>query len=154
PEQLKVYFYKLGIDQVDRANSYSALLCSMHYSSFFEHSKTEVGKYFYQRELQRQRHLMRKLKINNDSFVRYQLQLLKLCDDLSLYICLNTPGVTKAEKHPFFRDGFDDSEFFNVKSDMKLSASFINSSTVGFNSSPLERKIELTFPVKKVYKED
>ncbi len=154
PELLKIYFYKLGIDQVDQANSYSALLCSMHYASFFENSETEAGVNFYKRELQRQKHLMRKLKINNDTFVRYQLQLLQLCDELSLYICLNTPGASKGEEHPFFRKGFTDSEFFNVKSDRKLTASFLNAHNIGFNSSPLEKRVELKFPIKKVYKKD
>lgn len=154
PESLKTYFYRLGIEQVDQANSYSALLCSMFYGSFFEQSSSEAGKTFYQRELQRQKHLIQKLKIKNDIFLKYQLQLLKLCDDLSLFICLNKPGASKAEEHVMFKDGFENSEFFNVKSDKKLSASFVNKHTVEFNSSPLEKRFEAELLVKKVLKSD
>lgn len=147
PELLKLHFYRLGIEQVDQANSYSAILCSMHYATFNHLYGSTAGKAFLDREISRQKYLLNKLKIYNDSLLRYQLKILQLCDDLSLYVCLNKPGVNKNEEHIFFKDGFDNSEFFSHNGEIKLNASFINKNTLKFNSSPFES----TFEVKITY---
>nr|WP_253735858.1 DUF3891 family protein [Paenibacillus sp. FJAT-26967] len=33
--------------------------------------------------------------------IEQHFKLLKLCDELSLYVCLNEPGVSKDEEHPW-----------------------------------------------------
>lgn len=151
PEELKVSFYKNGIDQVDRVNSYSAILCSMHYSSFYENSLNDAGKSFYEREIQRQKHLISKLKINKD-FLDYQQRILKFCDDLSLYVCMNEVGATKTEEVEWFKKGFENSELFNDKNDTKIVASYVDKNTVSFNVSPFTQKFEIKLPVKVVAK--
>ncbi|MFD1631409.1 DUF3891 family protein [Pseudopedobacter beijingensis] len=153
PEELKVYFYKHGIEQVDRVNSYSALLCSLHYSSFFKNALSEAGRSFYQREVQRQKHLMHKLKIKNE-FIQYQLQVLKFCDDLSLYVCLNRPGVPKSEEISMFKKGFENSELFNDKADAKIIASFSDRNALQFNYSPFVEKFDIKIPSKVMLKAD
>ncbi|ADY50737.1 hypothetical protein Pedsa_0151 [Pseudopedobacter saltans DSM 12145] len=152
PEELKVSFYKNGIDQVDRVNSYSALLCSKHYSSFYQHSTDEIGRSFYEREIQRQKHLMGKLKVHKD-FLDYQLRILKFCDDLSLYVCMNKVGASKVEEIDLFKKGFDNSELFNDRNDTKIVASYVDRKTISFNVSPFSKRFDVKVPVKVVRKE-
>ena len=39
--------------------------------------------------------------------VNRQFGLLQLCDDISLYVNMNAPGVPKDQEHPWFKEGFD-----------------------------------------------
>ena len=154
PENLKYHFYRIGIEQTDQVNSYAALLCSLHYASFLINANTEAGKSFYNKELQRQKHLMQRLNITNDTFLNYQLKILKFCDDLSLYVCLNKPGVEKKEEHPFFKDGFPNSAFFNDGGEKNIVASYAAKSGVKFNCSPFDKKFDLKITFKNVSKVD
>lgn len=153
PERLKLHFYKLGIEQVDQANSYAAILCSMHYSSFLENSFTDVGKQFYEREQLRQKHLMNKLKIPHDRLLRYQLKILRFCDDLSLYVCMNKPGVSKTEEVNLFKKGFKGSEFFGRNGETKLVASYKDRNTIKFNYSPFDSSFEVRVHAKRIAKQ-
>lgn len=150
PEKLRLYFYKLGIEQVNQANSYAALLCSMHYCNLAAASSSETTRQFLEREKLRQNHLIAKLKIPHTRLLTYQLQLLKFCDDLSLYICLNKPGATKQDEFPLFKKGFVDSEFFHENGTSRIIASYKDRNTVKFNSSPFEDIFDVKVPLKRV----
>lgn len=152
PEKLRLYFYKLGIEQVDQANSYAALLCSMHYCNLASMSYSDTAKQFLEREKQRQKHLINKLKIPHTRLLNYQLQILKFCDDISLYICMNKPGITKEEEVPLFKKGFPESEFFHKKGEVKIIASYKDRNNIKFNSSPFEDTFEIKVHLKRVSK--
>ncbi len=152
PERLKLHFYKLGIEQVDRANSYAAILCSMHYASSYEHTSNEVAIQFYEGERTRQKHLMNKLKIPHDMLLNYQLRILQFCDQLSLYLCMNKPGASKKEEIETFKKGFHDSGFFHKNGKTDIVASYLDSETVKFNSSPFENDFEVMLQFKKIPK--
>ncbi|WP_017256889.1 DUF3891 family protein [Pedobacter arcticus] len=152
PEKLKLYFYKLGIEQVNQANSYAALLCSMHYSNLASSSASETARQFIEREKLRQNHLIAKLKIPHTRLLQYQLKLLKFCDELSLFICMNKPGATKEEEVPQFRKGFVDSEFFHENGESKIIASYKDRNTIKFNSNPFEDIFEVKIHLKRVSK--
>lgn len=154
PENLKYHFYRLGIEQTDQVNSYAALLCSLHYTSFLVNADSENGQSFYTKEIQRQKHLMQRLNIKNDAFIKYQLKILKFCNDLSLYVCLNKPGVDKKDEHPFYKDGFQDSAFFNEGGEKNIIASYTERNLIKFNCSPFENKFDLKVTFKTVLKED
>lgn len=154
PETLKYHFFRLGIEQTDQVNSYAALLCSMHYSSFLSSDNTEKGRSFYNKEIQRQKHLMLRLNIVNDTFLKYQLKILKFCDDLSLYVCLNKPNSEKKQEHPLYKDGFPDSAFFNDGGEKNIVASYTERNTIKFNYSPFYQKFDIKITFKKVLKED
>ncbi|MDA9555194.1 DUF3891 family protein [Pelobium sp.] len=152
PEKLKLHFYKLGIEQVDQANSYSAILCSMHYASFYQNAEEETEKQFFEREKLRQKHLINKLKIPHDRLLSYQLKILQFCDDLSLYVCMNKPGASKDEEADVFKKGFPNSEFFHKNGETKILASYKDRNVVKFNSSPFEEPFEIKIPAKRVSK--
>ncbi|MEO5912187.1 MAG: DUF3891 family protein [Pelobium sp.] len=154
PEKLKLHFYKLGIEQVDQANSYAAILCSMHYASFLKDAETEAGKQFYERELLRQKHLINKLKIPHDRLLNYQLKILQFCDNLSLFICMNKPGVAKSDEVGLFKNGFINSEFFSVNGDRNINASFVkDKNIVKFTHSPFEEPFDVKVHVKRIAKQ-
>lgn len=153
PEKLKIHFYKIGIEQVNQANSYAAILCSMHYSSFFKHSNSDAGKQFYERELLRQQHLMNKLKIPHDRLLQYQLKILRFCDNLSLYVCMNKPGITKDEEINTFKKGFSGSEFFSTSGERKIVAFFKDRNIVKFNHSPFEESFNIKIHLKRISKQ-
>ncbi|MBU1373715.1 MAG: DUF3891 family protein [Bacteroidetes bacterium] len=155
PERLKLHFYKLGIEQVDQANSYAALLCSMHYAGYVENFKSEAGKQFYEREQLRQKHLINKLKIPHDRLLQYQLKILRFCDDLSLYVCMNKPGAAKEEEVDLFKKGFKDSEFFSKNGETKIIASYREKgrNVIKFNSSPFEEPFEIKVHCKRISKQ-
>ncbi|MFC5282180.1 DUF3891 family protein [Pedobacter alpinus] len=153
PERLRLTFYKLGVDQVDQANSYAALLCSMHYCNLASISSSDNVKQFLDREKLRQKHLINKLKIPHTGLLEYQLKILKLCDDISLYICMNKPGATKEEEVAMFRKGFPESELFHKKLDLKVRAYYRDRNIIKFNSSPFEDDMfEIKVPLKRVSK--
>ena len=153
-EKLKLHFYKLGIEQVDQANSYAAILCSMHYASFYKDCEHEPGKQFYDIEKLRQKHLINKLKIRHERLLNYQLKILRFCDDLSLYVCLNKPGATKEEEVAFFKKGFSNSGVFHKNGATKITAEYKDNdrNIMKFNSSPFEEPFEIKIPLKRISK--
>ncbi|MDR6226145.1 DUF3891 family protein [Desmospora profundinema] len=103
PMQEKIVAYRKGVDWVEERDSYAACLCSRHYASFFEKATDEMAIRFLQDEQKRQERLERKMDKETRSRLAPDLALLKLCDDLSLFLCFNPPGENR---HPWYRDGF------------------------------------------------
>lgn len=106
----KLVMYELGLDEVEEMSAYAALLCSMHFASFFK-SVQGVGHEaeidFYHRELARQARLKAMLNDPDEVLIARHFQLLQLCDDISLYVCMNKDGVSKEHEHPWFKQGFN-----------------------------------------------
>lgn len=106
----KLVMYELGLDEIEKMSSYAALLCSMHFASFFKSVQGaghEAEVDFYQRELARQARLKTMLNDLDEAMITRHFQLLQLCDDISLYICMNKEGVSKEHEHPWFKQGFN-----------------------------------------------
>ena len=101
----KLVIYTYGIDEVEKNDPYAALLCSRHYSRFLLHDSSEEAVSFINQENKRQKRIIDFLGGVNEKLVNFHYGLLKLGDDLSLYMCLNEPGVSKEKEHFFFRNG-------------------------------------------------
>ena len=97
----KLRAYAEGIDLIESQNPYAAYLCSMHYGSFMQDAPEEVA--FAESEAGRRRRIEANLSDEEMESLDYNFRLLQLCDDLSLFVCLNEPGVND---HPWYRDGF------------------------------------------------
>lgn len=114
PLHEKLDYYRLGLDETENLNPYAGLLCSMHYTSFINRDATDKeSQEFLKAEQNRQYILRNQLKIIEDTLLNKHFQLLQLCDNLSLYVCLNRPGIKKEEEHFFFKNGFKNSSTFN-----------------------------------------
>ncbi|MDQ0229107.1 DUF3891 family protein [Metabacillus malikii] len=105
----KLAMYSRGIDEVEEMDPYAALLCSIHYTSFghIRRSKQQDCIDYMNHELKRQTRLRTSLHNPDDAMLDRHYKLLQLCDELSLYVCLNKDGASKAEEHPWYVNGFE-----------------------------------------------
>ncbi|SDZ58894.1 Protein of unknown function [Evansella caseinilytica] len=108
PLQEKIAAYRTGVDEMEKRDEYAALLISLHYASFFHGKVVPAAESFRNEEEIRQQRLKEYLTENrrNVDHVRFHFDLLQLCDNLSLYICMNEWGSGKEEEISWFRDGF------------------------------------------------
>ncbi|MCM3569268.1 DUF3891 family protein [Neobacillus mesonae] len=155
PIESKTVIYKKGIDEVERKSKYASLLCSLHYISFLQNDGQFAAKQFVTDERNRLRRIFYELGIQGDmkmeSLVMDHLKILKFCDNLSLYICLNEAGVEKENEHPFYRNGFP--EAFPFANNQLIHAYWLGQETVSLSFSPLYKEIQVFLPFKEVKKE-
>jgi hypothetical protein len=149
PLALKISFYKKGLDEVEKMSKYAGLLCSLHYSSFIQDPSEPAVREFWLEEKQRQNRLYHELK-DQKQIIMYHLDLLKFCDYLSLYICLNEAGNNQTI-HPFFRNGFP--QLFAFVTDKPIVARWKNEVTVSLSFSPLKKNLEVELPYRAVMKD-
>ena len=154
PLHEKLHYYKLGLSETEQLNPRAGLLCSMHYVSFINWNANDAqNREFLISELCRQKRLCAKIKITDYPQLLKQFQLLQLCDNLSLYICLNIPGASKEEEHSFFRNGFKDLAFLHSFGIKTLVANWIDETSIQITPNPFKKNFEISivqFHVSKV----
>lgn len=154
PTDLKISFYKKGLDEVEEMSKYACLLCSLHYSSFVLDADEPAVQKFWEIEQQRQNRLYNELGITGHverkETLMYHLDLLKFSDFLSLYICLHEPGNNN-KMHPFFKNGFP--QLFLFATDEPIIASWENEELVSLSFSPLKSELDVKLPYKEVMKD-
>lgn len=69
-------------------------------------------------------------------------KLLSFCDNVSLYLCMNKPGVPKQDEVNWFRDGFKERFSFADK----IVGEWISTNEVRLTPSPLEGPVRLAIP--------
>ncbi|MDO1446763.1 DUF3891 family protein [Rhodocytophaga aerolata] len=156
PLQTKLLHYTRGIDEVEAMNPYAALLCSRHYCSFMREENIQE-KEFVEQELKRQHTLIERMQLDDPAkqqLADYHFRILQLFDDLSLYVCINQPGVSKDEEFPFFKNGFKNSDKFAFTHGRKIEAYWKNIHTVSLLPFPLSREYTVAVPYKEVSKKD
>ena len=151
----KIASYKKGIDEVCQMNKYAGLLCSLHFASFIDFTNEPEFTHFWNEEKIRQGKLIRELDVeesgDKEKNMFYHLDILKFCDNLSLYICLNEPKVQKPNEHPFYRNGFP--QIFPFANNKRIFASWTDEDIVSLSISPLKGSMEVSLPIKIVTKE-
>ena len=93
PPEPKVRAYAEGLDWLEEKDPYAACLCSMHYETLvrrFGHSEVEAR--FADAESRRQARLRDGMSREELENLERNLRLLRVCDGLSLFVCLNEPG--------------------------------------------------------------
>lgn len=155
PGSPKLAFYKKGIDDIVQIDHYAGLLCSLHYASFLEDATSTIGKDFWNEENQRQQKLLKELGIKKDELeieqLDFHLNILKFCDNLSLYICLNEPGISKTDEHYFYRNGLP--QKFAFANNKPINAQWIDQETVSLSISPFKTNLKVSLPYKAIKKE-
>lgn len=147
----KLAFYKIGVDEVEKVNAYASLLCSLHFCSFFSQSENKDCLLFLAGEARRQMRLKETLPDLDEELMQQHFHLLQFSDNLSLYLCLNEPGVEKEEEHPWFRNGFTHTEVFHPD-DQPITAAWLNENQVTLDPYPFEKELHLSMPYKTVSK--
>ena len=147
----KLAFYKIGLDEIEEVNLYAGLLCSLHFCSFFSKSNDQDCLTFLKEEAKRQQSIKNQLPELDDELLTQHFHLLQLSDNLSLYFCLNEPGVDKENEHPWFKSGFKNTESFHPHH-QPLQATWVNEHEVTFNAFPFEKDFRVSLPYKTVPK--
>ncbi|OIJ12783.1 hypothetical protein BKP35_09385 [Anaerobacillus arseniciselenatis] len=151
PLKPKLKAYTNGINRVEDIDNYAALLCSLHFSSFFEGYTNGRGEGFLKQERRRQQRLMEKLNINKkDRALQFHYELLQFCDNLSLYLCMNTPGVAKKNEVNWFRSGFSQKFAFNQY--QTISAHWLDEATVALSDFPFKNEVTVSINYKAIKK--
>jgi hypothetical protein len=101
----KTIIYTHGINEVEQKDTYAALLCSEHYTRFITHESSPYADVFVEQERRRQKKIMDSLKEFDKNLFDFHYELLKFTDSLSLFFCINKPGVNKEEFHFFYKNG-------------------------------------------------
>ncbi len=155
PQEEKLMYYRLGLNETEQLNPYAGLLCSMHYTSFIDSdTKDPENSEFLSDEHLRQKRLRSELGISDKGLLQYHFQLLQLCDNLSLYLCLNKPGAAKSEEHPFFKKGFKNSSRFNPEGEKNLIAYWRNEKEVHLVPFPFKESFTVNIEQRHLLKND
>ncbi|MFD1019349.1 DUF3891 family protein [Thalassobacillus hwangdonensis] len=152
PLEPKLDAYRQGLDEISETSAYAAILCSLHYSSFFpEGAKEPAIQTFLNDERNRREQLKNEMDMDIPSYL-YDLHFkrLQFCDDLSLYVCMQEPGVSKANELSWFKDGFRQSFEFAPNG---MIAHWEDEKTVSIDPFPLEKPFEIQIPYRKVTKQ-
>ena len=144
PAEEKVRAYGEGLDLLEAQDPYAACLCSMHYETLAQGSERPVEARFVEREAARQERLKAGLSAAEVESLGRNLRFLKLCDGLSLFVCLNEPG--DAERPPPYPGGFefDGGRFEPVWEDER---------TLRLDPTPLSGPFYLAIPYEEVGKD-
>jgi hypothetical protein len=93
PTEEKVRAYAGGLEWLEERDRYAACLCSMHYETLLRRfGSSEAEAEFAEAESRRQERLRAGMSGEELENLEHNLGLLRLCDGLSLYVCLNEPG--------------------------------------------------------------
>ena len=140
PAETRLSAYRRGIDAVEANDPYAGLLCSLHYESFVKNATGAVEASFRAAERERQSRLMFAISDAERERVDDELALLRICDDLSLFLCLNEPGENS---YPWFREGF-------VYGQTHLMPVWEEHNVLRLEPSPFARGFELIIPYRVI----
>lgn len=152
PVQTKAVLYKHGFDAVAQQDLYAAWLCSEHYTRFMLHEDADEAQAFVKREKKRQQQIIAALPTFDYSLFDFHYGLLQICDNLSLYMCLNEPNVTKEDVHPFFHDGIPLSPSLHVFDHSKMQLDWRSMETIAIHPFPFASPPHVTLKQKTVTK--
>ena len=105
PLDLKLPAQRRGIDLVADHDPYAGCLCSMHYARFLLDSERPEEVEFREGEMERQGSLEVRMSEEELENLERNFRFLRLCDGLSLFLCLNEPGGE--ESPPPYPGGFE-----------------------------------------------
>ena len=138
----KLEAYVGGLDLLEEQDRHAACLCSMHYEMLVRRfGRTETEVRFAEGESRRQERLRASLSGEELENLDRNLRFLRLCDGLSLFVCLNEPGERGSP--PPYPEGF---EFDGVR----YEAVWRDRSTLGLEPNPFAGAFDLEIPYQKV----
>ncbi|MFS0559111.1 DUF3891 family protein [Terribacillus sp. 179-K 1B1 HS] len=139
----KLRAYQQGVMEVREQSRYAAILCSRHYCSFFsDDTDDERIKAFLDREEGLQQADRQTLSSAEQATLDIDQKFLSFCDDVSLYLCMNKPGVAKQSEVNWFRDGFKERFSFADK----ITGEWVSTDEVRLMPSPLEFPVRIVIP--------
>ncbi|RXT03783.1 DUF3891 family protein [Ammoniphilus sp. CFH 90114] len=150
PAKIRFQYYVKGLDEVEQVNEYAALLCSLLYTALAKRFINEDTMMFIHREQLRQTRLKKRVDAQEEKLKRH-LNALVLCDELSLFVCMQPPG-TPRNQYEWFAKGLHFS--FPDFCDNVLVADWMGDQEVQLKPFPFGNRFEITIPFKEVDKVD
>jgi len=154
PLMPKTVLYQHGIDAVEKIDDYAALLCSHHYVRFLDSMNTKEAKQFVDHEIRRQHRLIESMKTFDQQLFDFHFGLLLFGDSISLYLCLNEPGIAEGQEHPFFRDGISVSEDLIGFKSSNTAIRWKDKENVTMDEFPFKHPFTIQLKQKRVSKQD
>ncbi|WP_077324184.1 DUF3891 family protein [Virgibacillus siamensis] len=148
----KTVFYKHGIEEVIKMDLYAGLLCSRHYTNFLLGDDSQEARQFVRDEQNRQRDIKKSLSFFETELYDLHYGYLQFCDSLSLYVCLNEPGITKANEHPFFQEGIPIAYLQKLFGKETVQANWTDNNTIKINPFPFAKPFMITIKYKCIAK--
>lgn len=148
----KTVLYTQGIDKVEQVDPYAAALCSTHYIRFMKNDNSLEVKDFITQEKKRTKKILTDLAIDNTIFDKH-VAILQFADNISLYVCLNEPGVSKSDVHYFFKNGipiFLKSQ--QIKTN-KIQADWLDNKTISLKGLPYVPDFSISLCKKELNKQ-
>ncbi len=139
PLDAKYAAYRAGIDLIESGSPYAAFLCSQHYARFAALLSDERSATYLQHELRRQERLGEQLSGEQLDRAPLDVELLRLLDALSLFVCCNPPGATTWSWYP---DGFP-------FGDRVVRAQWLDPAHVRLDPAPLREPVVCTYPASR-----
>ncbi|RKL69188.1 hypothetical protein CR203_03915 [Salipaludibacillus neizhouensis] len=155
PMEQKLQSYRSGIVQLLNEDLYAGFLLSCHYASFFSNTADKLGITFLLEEDNRQnvvKEALREKKLLPLEREReFHFNLLQLCDNLSLYICMNRWGARKEEEITWFKDGFKQ----ELLKDQRIYPEWLSETMVTLDPYPFSHdQLQIEIPFKRLSKND
>lgn len=147
PMDIRLSMYEKGLDLTEQLHPYAGLLTSRHYCSFFEKGQESNINHFLEKEAARQARLEPAFF---DQPIENDFRALQMWDNLSLYVCLNRPGVKKEKEHPWYKNGIKaqtaDGETVTIL------PRWLNERTITLDPFPFSESWSTTLPYARVRK--
>jgi len=109
---------------------------------------------FYKHELERQKRILKTLTKEQFAMFDKHYKLLKFCDELSLYVCMNKPGVEKTDEIDLFKGGFEGTEMFNSKEEKPIQAEWVDEETIRITPFPFQTEFHTYVKYKTINKRE
>ncbi|MFZ3578387.1 DUF3891 family protein [Virgibacillus sp. DJP39] len=153
PNEIKLVFYKRGIDEVEEMDSYAGLLCSCHYARFAANDGSADAQRFVKQEHNRQNRLKNQVEGFDEALFQFHYDLLQFSDNLSLYVCLNEPGVSQNDVHYFFRQGLPVPSTLSFLGTNPIQIDWKDMKTILLSEFPFNNPFDITITQKLVSKQ-
>jgi hypothetical protein len=141
PLEERETFYSGGLDRIETVHPYAALLGSLHYTTFMKPKRADD---FVARESSRQGRLREELGLtaSDDERVELDRALLRLFDNLSLFVCLCGPGVVDPP------DWLRAEDVGVTPAGERFRLSWPDEGTLGIAPFPFRREVSLAIPAR------
>lgn len=153
PEPAKLVFYRYGIDQLEEMCPYAGMLASFHYGALIGEygAQNSFGRGFLDEEKKRQERIKQQTSPGEEE-LRYHRAVLELCDDLSLYVCLNEPGVSKEDEMEWWKKGFEVGKKLDAANHETIMPTWLDERQVVLDPFPFLQPFEATIIYREVSK--
>jgi hypothetical protein len=150
PGNIRFFFYSKGLDRVQETSEYAALLGSILYTTLAERFRNADTVAFVEREFARQSAIIERQQLDV-KLLQLHAKALLLCDELSLFVCMEQPG-TPRERYEWFADGLP--YWFDRTGQTSLLADWKDQATIELSPFPFSREVETMLAYKEVSKAD